>query len=223
MEGNPPSGDQGENVKRMNSILGPVSEDISNIYWRWRQKYLLPFAFVHINKTGGSSIESALGIRFQHKNVKEMIEQIGVDRWKKKFTFTVVRNPWDKVVSHYFNRVRTNQTNMRDKQIEFPIWVKKTYGDMDPEYYDKPKMFMPQIDWLTDSSDQVAIDFIARFENLENDFQHVCQKIGRSSRLPHLKKSERKEYSNYYDEESKQIVSNWFREDIKKFGYSYAG
>ena len=158
----------------MSGILTSIGDDISSIYWRWRQKYLLPFAFVHINKTGGSSIERALGIRFQHKNVKEMIEQIGVDRWKKKFTFTVVRNPWDKVVSHYFNRIRTNQTNMRERHIEFPLWVKKAYGDMDPEYYDKPKMFMPQIDWLTDSSGEVAIDFIARFENLEDDFQCVC-------------------------------------------------
>jgi hypothetical protein len=64
-----------------------------------RNRYLDSYVFIHINKTGGSSIEMALKLRAEHLTVQEKIKEIGVRRWQEKLSFTVVRNPWDKVVS----------------------------------------------------------------------------------------------------------------------------
>lgn len=177
--------------------------------------------FIHINKTGGSSVEVALGLKWEHKTAIEKIEEIGRTQWNKKFTFAFVRNPWDKVVSHYCYRVKTNQTNLGVNPIKFTDWVKLSYGEQNLDYYDKPKMFMPQSDWITDTSGEVLVNFVGRFENFEQDFKIVCDRLKCKVELPHKKKSERGDHQSYYDRESREIIAEWFRKDLDRFGYKF--
>lgn len=186
-----------------------------------REKYLRDFIFVHINKTGGSSVEQALGLPFSHKSAREIIREIGERRWNQRFSFTIVRNPWDKVASHYFYRVKTNQTGLRDHPISFLEWVRRAYGDRDPRYYDKPNTFMPQVDWITDEAGSVRVDFIGRFESLQDDFHEICRRIGKEVQLPHLKSSEKPDYRRLYDTETMEIVERRFRTDLDLFGYRF--
>ena len=187
-----------------------------------RSRYFDRFIFIHINKTGGSSIEKALNLPFEHKTALEKIEEIGLYRWGKKVSFTVVRNPWDKVVSHYHYRVQTNQTGMGDGHIEFNEWVKKAYGEKDRRYYDQPRMFMPQVDWICDRNGKILVNRILRFEKLTDDFNALANEMNVVVRLPHVKKSKRKkDMRQYYDEESVLIISDLFSADIKTFGYKF--
>jgi len=190
----------------------------NRLYYR----FFADFIFIHINKSGGSSIETALGIPFAHKTAQQYRNQIGEKRWQRVFTFTIVRNPWDKVVSHYHYRVMTNQTGLGEATIPFDEWVQLAYGDNDPRYYNNPRMFMPQTDWITDESGRILVDFVGKFENLQDDFNTICQHIGKSGvPLPHLKKSRRKSYKDYYSSESREIVANWFATDIETFKYTF--
>ena len=178
--------------------------------------------FVHINKTAGSSIEEALGLRFQHRTARDVVREIGQEAWRSSFTFTVVRNPWDKVVSHYSYRVQTNQTGLGSGTVGFAEWVREAYGRRDPRFYDKPMMFMPQLEWIVDAGGVILVNYVARFENLQADFAEICARIGRSPHaLPHLKRSNRADYRSYYDDESREIVATWFRVDIEAFGYRF--
>ena len=187
-----------------------------------KYRFVDGFIFIHINKTGGSSVEKALHIPTEHKTALEMIEETGIEYWERKFTFTIVRNPWDKVVSHYHYRVRTNQTGLLEARIEFTDWVKRTYGNQDGFYYDKPKMFMPQLKWISDTEENVLVDEILCFENLPEEFNKVLGKIGKKNvTLPHVKKSDRNKYQYYYDKETIEIVRAWFEMDIKTFGYQF--
>ena len=179
------------------------------------------FIFIHINKTGGSSIEQALNLPLDHRTALEKIAEVGRDSWDRLLTFTVVRNPWDKVASHYHYRVETNQTGLGDQHIDFNAWVKRTYGVKDQYYYDKPRMFMPQIDWIADEYGRILVDEIIRFENLKSEFDRVLQKLGISATLPHVKKSDRGNYWEYYDSEAIDIVHKWFERDIELFGYQF--
>ena len=185
-------------------------------------KHVANFVFVHINKCGGSSVEKALGIPFLHKTAKQYKNELGDERWHRIFSFTIVRNPWDRVVSHYHYRAMTNQTNLGTSPVGFNEWVELAYGEKNSRYYNTPQMFMPQTDWITDARGNVIIDFIARYENFQNDFNEICRRIGKSERaLPHAKKSDRGNYGNYYTEESKKIVADWFSRDIELFGYHF--
>ena len=183
--------------------------------------YLDNFIFIHINKTAGSSIEKALNIPLEHKTAQEKIQEVGRQRWDKKLTFAVVRNPWDKVVSHYHYRVKTDQTGLGDQHIDFKEWVERSYGNQELTYYNNPKMFMPQLSWITDSDGNILVDEILRFENLNEDFIRLTQMLGRELSLPHVKKSKRGSYHDYYDEQTIAIVEKWFSSDINAFDYQF--
>ncbi len=198
-------------------MLGKVGRYKNKLRHRWFDG----FYFIHINKTGGSSVEEALKIPFEHKTAKEKIFEVGLESWEKRFCFSFVRNPWDKVVSHYHYRVKTNQSGLSESNLDFVDWVKVSYRDKEDLYYDNPKMFMNQCSWLVSDSGDVAVDYIGRFESLSSDFNTVASELGLKTTLPHLKKTKRMDYRNYYNDEAAEIVASVFARDIDYFGYSF--
>ncbi len=191
---------------------------------RWASvhtKHIARVIFVHINKTGGSSIERALGLPFQHRTAREIRAQIGERRWSQRFSFAFVRNPWDRVASHFHYRVQTKQAGLAERPISFADWVELAYYQHDPVYYDQPKMFMPQFDWVTDDEGRIIVDYIGRFERLTEDFARVCARIGHTAELPHLKRSGRGDYRTLYSAETAEIVARCFEKDIRAFGYTF--
>lgn len=116
---------------------------------RFARRLLSDVEFIHINKTGGSSVEEALGLPFRHQTAAEALAVIGRRRWDRRLTFSVVRNPWDRAVSQYHFRVRTGQTGLDESGISFTEWLRLVHVERDPAYRDVPRMFMPQLDWLT--------------------------------------------------------------------------
>tara|TARA_Y100000310_G_C20458964_1_gene704400 strand:- start:310 stop:597 length:288 start_codon:yes stop_codon:yes gene_type:complete len=67
-------------------------------------------------------------------------------------------------------------------------------------------------------------DFLLRFENLQEDFDELCEKIGVSpKKLPHANKTQyrHKHYREYYTRETRNIIRDKYKEDIKKFGYTF--
>lgn len=188
---------------------------------KFRYCYLDSFYFIHINKTGGSSIENALKIPFEHKTAQEKIDEVGLERWSRRFTFAIVRNPWDKVVSHYFYRVKTGQTGLWNSDVTFGEWVERAYGEKVPAYRDNEKMFMPQTSWVRSDDGELLVDYIGFFEDLEDSFSEAMRRVGLKVSLPHLKSTTRRDYRDYYDERSREIVAQCFAEDIEKFNYRF--
>lgn len=181
------------------------------------------FIFIHINKTGGTSIAKTIGLPFKrHLTAKDIIKLIGKDKWMHAYKFTVVRNPWDKVVSHYKYRVKTNQTNMAESKISFKDWVRCTYGkEKNDFYFDKPKMFQQQVEWLRDYEDNIVIDKIIKFDRLNEGYKEVAETLNLERNLPHLNKTKQNNYKSFYDDETKEIIADWFKEDIELFGYTF--
>ncbi len=181
------------------------------------------FVFIHINKTAGTSIIKVIGKPFRkHLTAKEIIKTIGQEKWDNAYKFTVVRNPWDKVVSQYKHNIKMNSNNMAKKHIEFKDWVSSTYGEKkDPKYYGRPQMFLPQVEWLKDFDGKIDIEKIIRFENLNEGINDVFKTLNIEHQLPHVNKTHKSNYKDFYDTETKNIISEWFHEDIAVFGYSF--
>lgn len=181
------------------------------------------YVFIHINKTAGTSIVDVIGKPFRkHLTVKDVINVIGQQKWDQAYKFTVIRNPWDKVVSQYKHAIKMNSNSMAKKSIEFGDWVACTYGEpKDPFYYGRAQMFFPQVEWLKNFQDKIDVDKIIRFENLNEGINEVFKTLSIDSNLPHLNETYKTNYRDFYDNESKQIISEWFREDIQLFGYIF--
>jgi len=209
----------------MNSVVQDIIRHKRNLEARWlywRHHQLDRFFFIHINKTAGTSIQRVLNIPFDHDTALEKIEIFGQSEWDKRYTFSVVRNPWDKVVSSYHYRVETRQGILGEGNTDFKTWVRFAFREQDPLYRtNHKKMFMPQYEWLSDESGKLLVDCICRFENLTKDFEPVARKIRRKAVLPHLKPSARTHYRDYYDEETKNIVARSFEIDIDYFKYTF--
>lgn len=181
------------------------------------------FIFIHINKTGGTSVAEAIGLpEKQHLTVQEVIEQVGRAAWDASYTFAFVRNPWDRVVSHYKYRVQTRQTGLGSSPLDFSTWLARTYGaEQDPFYYDKPRMFQPQLEWLKDDRGALSIDRIGRFESLVEDFDEIRMVLGLERPLKHLNPTAPSDYRAFYDDTSRKTVARWFADDIDAFDYSF--
>jgi len=188
------------------------------------------FIFVHIPKTGGTSIESFFIKNAAIKNVPvgpgkhHMVRNIDGGLLKKYFTFTFVRNPWDRMVSYYKFRLKRSYS-MFDHGGSFREWIMFLCSDD----VQKIKGHRPhvlaiksQYQFLVSKSNEISLDFIGKFENLQQDFDIICDKIGiPQQKLPHKNKSKHKHYTEYYDDETKQIVAEKYAKDIEYFDYKF--
>lgn len=201
--------------------------------------------FTAIPKTGSSSICKALQVenfclhhecRSDHMHVKGLRQKnIFLEHWNdydSYFKFTFVRDPWDRCLSAYKwystpsgRRALGNKGELYDTRVvSFSKFIR--------DYVTIPAMSAPregyfqkmdlQVNWILDSSGKTIPDFVGRFENLQHDFDIVCDKIGvPRKKLPHLNKTDHKHYTECYDEETKQIVAELYAKDIEFFGYEF--
>jgi hypothetical protein len=148
----------------------------------------------------------------KHSTYAEYRREYGGEVCDGLFKFCCVRNPWERVVSHYFSPHRGQVVWSREVFLQFINSAE----------------IKPLVHYLAAEGDQLQdavakMSFVVRYENIQADFSQVCDLLGlpRSS-LPHRNKSQREAYSQYYDDESVAAVMEKFKEEIALFGYSFA-
>tara|TARA_X000000950_G_C13565103_1_gene517174 strand:+ start:63 stop:626 length:564 start_codon:yes stop_codon:yes gene_type:complete len=178
------------------------------------------FIFIHINKCGGTTIDELFTGKFQGHNKAFEYKKSNPTDFNKYFKFTFVRNPWDRVVSFYHYQIKRKWDYYPfNETIPFDHFVKNWLIHMKKQ---TSLSTHPCYDWISDENDDLLIDFIGRFENLQNDFNVVCDKIGiPHQQLPHKNKSKHKSYTEYYDDEAKEIVAEKYAKDIEYFDYEF--
>lgn len=135
------------------------------------------------------------------------------------FHWSVVRNPYDRLVSAYKNKLVDNfqggLDSLRHKNHSFKSFILEI-NKMNLEIADR------HIRLQTSLIPLESMDFIGRLENFQQDFNTVCNKIGVPyQELPHRNKTSHKHYTEYYDDETRQIVARKYAKDIEYFGYEF--
>lgn len=211
-------------TKAMITALKKINPRIRSRYFQVRHKYFNRFAFVHINKCGGTSIEKFLGIPKKHETAQQIINEIGFERWKSIYSFSVIRHPYSKVVSHYKYRTGTNQTELGENSIDINTWIKLSYGEKHVKYYDNPLMFAPCLHWIT-LGDEIIVDRVTKLEKLNEEWESICLDIGKKfSPLPHANKTSSSDIDSAYSLlncDSLKIIKDHFQQDFIKFNYDY--
>jgi hypothetical protein len=170
--------------------------------------------FIHINKNAGTSILTSFNKKKFHLTVEELTELLGERTLKECIKFAIIRNPYDRVVSQYKHRVKTNQSNLMSENIDLNKWVELTFSqNYNGKYRDKKRMFLTQLKWLRDKNGAWRVDEILMFDNLKNDFNKFCEKYSFKARLNHENKSN-SIYSDSLNQSSKVIIYNYFKEDF---------
>ena len=169
-------------------------------------------------------------------------EQLQTD-YKDWFKFSVVRNPYDRVVSVYvdkcvqnpIDRINRGETKLQTCQKiilkalgkpedpkEFASVTFEDFIKVLPSIYFKDWHFIPQSPFLVNTKGQIVADKVARFENYDEEVKEILTKLGfEISQMPHKNKTIRKSYQEYYNDETRAVVARLYKDDLKYFEYSF--
>lgn len=171
-----------------------------------------------INQSHKRLYKDKFGVNAGHATA-ESIRKYLDGEWGDYFKFCFVRNPYDKAVSDYEWRTRGEEDVTF---LEFLRRVENPSRD-DPE----DVVPVPRTNWeIYTINDEVAVDFVGRYERLKEDLEVVCNAVGlpfEPSRLPYMKVSTGAgaDYGKYYDVETRGLVRKIYRRELDHFDYEY--
>ncbi len=180
--------------------------------------------FVHVPKCAGESIETVFlgrpfnlpGTQFEMEPEKHLSVLEIRNTYPKKFIkylkFAVIRNPWERVLSWVRYR------DLKQNRTEGTVAERLTQDLQLNDHFFMVRSFH----WMLFIEDRLQMDFIIRYESLQQDFDQLCSLIGHPQlTLPHINRTKHDHYRKYYDDHSRELVARWFKKDIKHFGYKY--
>jgi chondroitin 4-sulfotransferase 11 len=199
----------------------------------WDDKHKI--IFFHIPKTGGSSIELAFGLftfnngyridnnikAMQHFTWEEYKNYLGQKKYDEYYKFTIIRNPYNKVISDYFwlkNIAKLEYDNFQNKSFDEYLdycdhLVKNNLYNL-TIFHDH---FMPQHKFIYDNNNKLMIDKIFQFENF--DYIENFIKIIYDVNINHINKNETKNNIILNDEQKNKIY-NIYKNDFILLKYS---
>jgi hypothetical protein len=132
------------------------------------------------------------------------------------YKFSVIRNPWARAFSWYQNVMRDelHRKNYRiRKDLSLKDFLRRHAGK---------GMLRTQIHWIRSFDGSIKLNYIAKFETLTREFQHICRSLHIPQiALPHRIKGADEDYVDHYDEASISLVADVYREEIAMFDYSF--
>ena len=211
------------------------------------------FLYVHIAKTGGTSVRAALrrlqwrdpyypaqwlcsrlshltGHRIaaklpRHAKIVCAQEMLPREMFDGLFKFAFVRNPWDLQVSswHHLKRERPHLLEGRESFDAFTRWK---LDPQRPYQYHLDTAITPQTDYLVDLHGRLLTNHLGRYERLHEDFDYICRTIGvPTPALPHKRQAtdRSKDYRSYYSDGLAELVGRHFARDVEMLGYRFDG
>ncbi|WP_170666333.1 sulfotransferase family 2 domain-containing protein [Ruegeria profundi] len=206
------------------------------------------YVFVHMPKTGGTSLALALeqramkddillgdtpkalkrrrrakeltarGRLHKHATLADIDGVLPEGELEAMFAFTLVRNPWDRMVSYYHwlrSQSFAHEAVTLSQQLEFEPFV--LHPNIRRSFQDHPaRRYMTRADGVE------QCQLFLRLEQFEQDAQPLFRHLEFEVELPHINPSERQaDYRAYYSDRSAQSVAESCAEDIERFGYAF--
>lgn len=198
--------------------------------------------FVHVPKTGGSSIDRIFDDevpdarkvpgRQRHAPYNRLLKaEPGLaDYW----SFGFVRNPWARLVSWWlmvgrtFAKAEAGHVPSQEKIRRFPdVWLTEGEYRHDFERFvlegtiALKKVGRPQL--VTLSAGDRQVDFIGRLESFDQDVAVVRERLGLApvDAAPHVNRTRHGDYREFYTDETREHVAEVFAVDIEAFGYTF--
>jgi hypothetical protein len=209
------------------------------------------FLYVHIAKTGGTSVRAALralqwrdpyyiaqwicsrlshltGHRIaaklpRHAKIIAAAEMLPQEFFDQLFKFAFVRNPWDLQVSSY-HHLKRERPHLLEGHASFEDFTRWKLDPSRPYQYHLDTAITIQTEYLSDMHGNLLTNFLGRYENLLDDFDTICKKIGvPTPEMPHKRHStdRAKDYRSYYTDELAEMVGAYFKRDVELLGYKF--
>ena len=207
-------------VKRLKSDNDFASqiEQHTTVFDKWH-KFLY---FVNRKAASQSILRTVLKSRKIYWDYKSDLDREQVIEYCERYDpyiFTIVRNPWDRVVSSYSFLAQNGSKyhKVLRKGMSFPQFVKKVI-------YKKGPTFDVHIEYQHTSAfcgNERFADFVGKLESIDVWWADLSEAIGNKNKLVHRNRSNRKAYREYYNNETKNIIADIYEKDIELFGYEF--
>lgn len=204
------------------------------------------FLFVHVPKTGGTSLVSALkhdsdraflplrlvGYFFDDRGVKLPTWTYNYLGYPYHVTASTLISLWgmERFSRYYsfafvrnpFDLVVSEYEYIRNKRVH-PHHKKVRCMSGFSEYllWKSDNYARPQLMWIADDDDNILVDFVGRFESYSEDANSILKRFGYDCMVPHKNATKRKDYRVYYNDNDVDLVCSMYRRDIEAFGYSF--
>lgn len=136
---------------------------------------------------------------------------------KDSFKFAFVRNPFDRLASCFRHVIQKGA--LQGIQGHPDLYREMTFDSFVDviskiEVKNMDIHFRPQYTFIPETP-----DFLGKFENLDNDFSELCNKIKINAILIHKNKTDRIDYKTYYNSSTEEKVRKIYKTDFKLFNY----
>lgn len=131
--------------------------------------------------------------------------------------FCVIRNPWDRVLSRYFYGLKIGAFEKNTSFDDF-LDFRFKYAQKNFYWHRAVDSWYLQLDYITNEKREIICD-VLRYEKLNED---VNDYFNSNIKMKVANSSDRKDnYLKFYNKKQIEIVSDWYREDIEKFGFYF--
>lgn len=175
---------------------------------------------VLIPKVASQSIKDFFDNKFHMVTHREFLNK------KDYFKFTFVRNPYDRLLSYFYNKVIFRRYGGNEKWflIKSKLLSCKTLEDFIIKLNEinilNKNFWLNSQSFLLYFQGILVVDYVGKFENMENDFKLIKQKSGIDKKLKIINSSNHPNFDDIVSLQTKKIAYNMFREDFINFSYS---
>lgn len=183
--------------------------------------------FIHIPKTGGTTIENILrgnktpeSQGSTHRKIA-FYKRTYLSDFKSYYKFACVRNPWDRLVSAFFYMSSGGNQSKWDKSVaqewgkDFKSFV-KNINTLKNNIFLKPQIMFTHVNEL------LSVDHVMRFESFESETKKITSQLNIPiNEIYKVRESKHNHYTEYYDNKTREIVAEKYAKDIECFGYKF--
>ncbi len=187
--------------------------------------------FFHIPKTAGLSVTLALfgNLGGGHKNA-QFFKCLFGKSFSSYYKFAFVRNPFTRLVSAYEHLKKTDSYFLGDKVFSEKVLNNfETFDEfvelwlVDNFYKSEAPHFRTQFSFIN-LNGKVVLDFLGRYERLNDDFQKVANFLNIKTELPteNITQYDKQSYFEkyYLNQKTVALVQEIYKDDFEHFGYS---
>ena len=184
--------------------------------------------FIHIPKTAGISLVISIfgNVTLEGHRSVSFYKQVFGSRYSDFFTFTIVRNPWDRLYSAY-KFLEKGGMNIHDKNaFETHLSIYRDFEDfvlngLNEKIIWEIMHLIPQHEFVCDKNGKIIVDHIGRFENLNKSIEKINDILKSDFKLEHHNKTDKKDYKDIYTTKMIEKVHQIYQKDIDIFEYNF--
>ena len=155
--------------------------------------------------------------------MKDHFQEMGWD-WSQYYVFTTIRNPWERVVSHFHHGSWDDKLTPRWEPANYNPNTRCSFEEFIRVKSKKNNMWplIPHNEFAYDKLGNNLVHECFLLEEIDTKLPPILDRIGIANyKIYHINTSKHTHYSEYYTPETRDLISAMFAFDIKTFGFVY--